>query len=320
MPSSFRPLLSSAKSFFVRRPRSEFSRFIRWGPQAYFLCDAWKDQMAEVASRLPPFPQSFSSCVSGTRPIDIWFLTGNRFWYQTLFCIWTLAKHSRRHLVVNLVDDGTLHQWQEQRIRALFPVGLTRWKNDLLDQLESHLPFRRYPILRQRWLDYVNIRKLTDVHLGGVGHRLVLDSDMLFFAYPGELLSWWDDPSGACLMSDCQESYGYSKGLMAQLAHADIPPLLNVGICGLRSEDLDWDELEHWCRTLAELEGTSYYLEQALVAMLAARMPRHVMPAARYITFPSREQAFRGEGVLQHYVSDSKPFYFRKCWRLSIDQ
>ena len=116
-------------------------------------------------------------------------------------------------------------------------------------------------------------------------------------------------------MVDCEESYGYSRELMEELAGATIPPLLNVGICGLASELINWEELEHWCQALVEREGTSYYLEQALVAMLAARLPPTVMPRSRYITFPTRQQTLAGEGVLQHYVADSKPWYFGEAWR-----
>lgn len=315
MHSSLRPFLSSAKTLLFRRPRSELSRLIRWGPRSFLFSGAWQRQMAHYASHLPRLPNPDSSIAE---PLEVWFLTGNRFWYQTLFCAWSLAKYSHRRIVVHLLDDGTLQREQEQLVRHFFPLGLTRWRIDLLDQLEQYLPTRRFPILRQRWLDYVNIRKLTDVHLGGSGYRLVLDSDMLFFSPPTELLAWCDAPFGACLMHDCEESYGYSRELMARLAGTEVPPLLNVGICGLSSESIDWDELESWCRSLLDAEGTSYYLEQALVAMLAARMSRSVMPAERYITFPSRKQVSEGQGVLHHYVSDSKPLYFGKAWRVCI--
>jgi len=95
---------------------------------------------------------------------------------------------------------------------------------------------------------------------------------------------------------------------------------VNVGICGLASELINWEELEYWCQILVEREGTSYYLEQALVAMLAARANHTVMPRSNYITFPTRQQAMAGEGVLQHYVADSKPWYFEEAWKIPFQQ
>jgi hypothetical protein len=178
----------------------------------------------------------------------------------------------------------------------------------------------------------MNIRKLTDMHLGSTEWKLVLDSDMLFFRRPDALLAWIDaafrpldasNPSHRvfepriCLMTDIQESYGYSRPLLEELCGATIPAKLNVGICGLRGGDIDWDQIEHWCRCLIEREGTCYYLEQALVAMLAARNGATIMPVEDYITFPTARQVDTVAGALQHYVSDSKPSYFGKAWKLA---
>lgn len=313
--STFRAFLSSAKSVLYRNPKIELERLRRWGPRAYLRCNAWAAQMEHAAKDLPALLDS--SATIG-RPLDVWFLTGRRFWYQTAFCAWSLAHFAHRPLTLNLVDDGTLQLVQEQQLRRLFPNGVTRWKHDLQPLLDTHLPADRFPVLRQRWHDYINIRKLTDIHLGSTGTKLVLDSDMLFYGSPDELLDWWDNPSQPCLMFDCEESYGYSRQLMQELAGAPIPPLLNVGICGLKSEQIDWLELEYWCRTLVDREGTNYFLEQALVAMLAARSTPVVMPRTRYITHPNRQQTLSRSGVLQHYVADSKPWYFGEAWRYHI--
>jgi hypothetical protein len=140
---------------------------------------------------------------------------------------------------------------------------------------------------------------------------------MLFFRSPDALLAWWDKPDQPCLMLDCEESYGYTRPLLENLAGVSLLPSLNVGICGLDSSSIDWDQLEYWCRSLVEGEGTSYYLEQALAAMLASRCQPIVLPRADYITFPTHQQVAQGSGVLQHYVSDSKPWYFRTAWRLA---
>lgn len=120
------------------------------------------------------------------------------------------------------------------------------------------------------------------------------------------------------LMRDCEESYGYSRDLMSALSFKEIPPLLNVGVCGLRSDSIDWNELETWCAVLSDREGTSYFLEQALVAMMASRRKHLVLPSDSYVTFPDREATIRARGVLQHYVADSKPWYFEHAWRNAL--
>ncbi|MFN7874029.1 MAG: hypothetical protein ACK5PB_01840 [Pirellula sp.] len=286
---------------------------MRWGPRAYFHCDAWAREMEESVPKL--IVHNFSHAEVN----DCWFLTGRRFWYQTAYCAWSLERNTRRTVVLNLINDGTLEQSQVLELRRLFPSGITVDKEDVLDRLNVHLPEKRFPYLRKKWRDYINIRKLIDVHLGSKGPKLVLDSDMLFFSRPEELMAWVDNPQGICLMTDCIESYGYSRTLMESLCGASIPSLLNVGVTGLTSELIDWDMLESWTRSLIESEGNSYYLEQALIAMLAARSEHlSVLPAKTYITFPTQRQVIDAFGVLQHYVADSKPWYFGKAWKLCL--
>lgn len=322
MPPTFRRrhyilkrLAGYLKTLFYRKPKEQLRLLRLWGPRSYFLIENWKHKMASAAYCLPSLP-SLSNNIA--EPLEVWYLTGSRFWYQTAFCAWTLCFHSAKPIRINIVDDGTLTAHLEAELRRIFPNGQTIWYHQASDRFNRLLPIENFPTLNKLRKQYIHIRKLTDIHLGSSGYKLVLDSDMLFFRKPDALLAWWDQPTQPCLMTDCQESYGYTRGLMEELAGAPIPPLLNVGICGLASECIDWLELETWCQTLLNREGTSYYLEQALVAMLAARSVPMVMPKTDYITFPSREQTMAGDGVLQHYVAESKPWYFGDAWKLSI--
>jgi len=310
-----RRYLSNLKTAVYRKPRDEIRRLKAWGAGAYFNLSRWKQQMDAAAGQLPRLR------FDGEKSIEVWFLTGRDFWYQTAFCAWSLAHHSGRNVVLNIIDDGTLSAVHEAGLRRLFPEGVTLSNEDVVKRLDERLPDSQFPWLRKRWTDYVNIRKLIDIHLGQDGAKLVMDSDMLFFAKPDQLLSWYDNclaqsnDSEVCLMTDCVESYGYSRDLMEKLAGTAIPSLLNVGVCGMRSEQIGWAELEVWCRELHENEGTCYYLEQALVAMMAARLPRRVLDASDYITCPTAEQVDAGAGVLQHYVANSKPHYFGNAWK-----
>ncbi|WP_432329164.1 hypothetical protein ACRQ5D_13040 [Mucilaginibacter sp. P25] len=116
-------------------------------------------------------------------------------------------------------------------------------------------------------------------------------------------------------MIDCTEAYGYSRQLMEQLAGAPVKPLLNVGAIGLKSEAIDWDKLENWVKTLEEQEGTSYYLEQALSAMMIADTDAAVLKAGDYIVNPGPDQIKNKTGILHHYVDLSKEGYFKQAWK-----
>jgi hypothetical protein len=269
--------------------------------------------MEAVAAHLPPFP------IRPGQPLVVHLLTGKRFAYQTAFCLSSLARHCPIPVHAEIHDDGSLDPASAALLTRLSPALVIHSHAEILARLNEHLPTSRYPTLRERWLNYPNLRKLIDVHLARTGWRLVLDSDLLFFRTPSVLIDWSRAPDRPLHAVDCTESYGYSRALMERLAGATIPPLVNVGICGLRSDSLDWDELEHWCATLMREERTSYYLEQALCAMLMARISaRTIAPAADYITLPSPAEIAAPTAVMHHYVDTAKRGYFRTAWRLAL--
>jgi hypothetical protein len=242
-------------------------------------------------------------------------LTGARFWYQSAYCLQSLSLHAGRPLAPVIHDDGSLLPAQVCELRRLFPSMTLVTGGEALARLEQLLPESRFPTLRERWRAYPHIRKLIDVHLGSQGWKLVLDSDLLFFRAPTLLTNWCDAPDRPLVATDCEESYGYTRPLMARLCGHELETRVNVGLCGLRSEDIDWDRLEHWTTTLIREEATHYYLEQALTAMLVAGRPILQVPDSDYRTFPRREEALAPTAAMHHYVDLSKRWYFTHCWR-----
>ena len=267
-------------------------------------------EMEEAAARLPPLPE-----FAGAPHVTLHVLTGKRFWFQTAFCLSSFANHAQVGLDVEIFDDGTIDPELRRRIEAFSPRARLHAQPEIVARLQEHLPESKFPALRERWRNYPNIRKLIDPHLGYSGWKLVIDSDLLFFRRPDFLLDWLRAPNRPLHAVDCEESYGYPRKLLEDLAGARLPALVNVGLTGLRSEDLDWHELERWCRKLTVDRHASYYLEQALVAMLAARQPCTIAPAADYLTWPHPPEATECRAVMHHYVAGSKRWYFQHNWR-----
>jgi hypothetical protein len=274
------------------------------GPLAELETERQRREMVAAALKLCPLPTP-----AADTPLVFHLLTGRRFWYQTAFCLHSLARASGEPIRAEIYDDGTIDGEVAGWLQQLGPAVTIHPQGGILARLDRHLPAARFPVLRERWLHYPNIRKLTDVHAGGRGWKLVIDSDLLFFRRPEFLLGWLRTPDRPLHAVDCEESYGYSRPLLERLAGAPLPPLANVGLCGLQSEAIDWDELEAWCAELIARERTSYYLEQA------ARQPCAVAPAPDYLTLPGRHEVSHPTAVMHHYVAASKRWYFRQGWR-----
>lgn len=267
--------------------------------------------MVEAAKALPALPQR-----AGAPRVALHLLTGRKYLFQAAYCLHSFARQSGATLEAHIYDDGSFDDDLRRQLDRLGPGIVFHPIKEIRAKLDDLLPESRFPVLRERWRNYPNIRKLTDPHLGSTGWKLILDSDLLFFRRPDFLLEWCAAPDRPLHAVDCMESYGYSRPLMEKLAGASIPPLVNVGLCGLRSDGLNWTELEAWCAELIAREKTSYYLEQALGAMLAARaQPCAVAPAAEYLTNPGREEGAHPTAVMHHYVAESKRWYYRHGWR-----
>jgi len=248
---------------------------------------------------------------------NVYFLTGKNYWYQTAFCLYSLQKNAGVNIHAFIIDDGSFDDGLEAQVARQFPSTTTVIRSsELRNLLDEKLPEKDFPVLRQRRIEYPHLRKLTDVHLlPGGGPKLVLDSDMLFFSQPVDLLNWLSKPNGLLFMKDVAESYGYTTRLMKELTGAnDIPERLNVGVAGIASSTINWERLEQWTSELLKREGSSYLQEQALTAMIAANEIYTFLNADDYKVLPSINGSTIPE-ILHHYVAEAKYDYFVKGWK-----
>lgn len=296
-----------------RYPKAKLARVNKFGGYFEYQKMLRGQKAMELASvDLPPVP-------SYPDGLAIYFLTGSKFIYQTLFCIRSLKKHSSNKFKFIMVDDGSFSVALIDRIRKQLPEAEIITKEVIDQNLEERLPETTYPMLRKKRREYPHIKKLIDIHtLNTGGWKLVLDSDMLFFNDPIEVFRWLKNPRQPLHMIDCTESYGYSLPLMEQLCGTKIPEQANVGAIGLNSDTINWAELENWVIALEEQEGRSYYLEQALSAMLLAGQDCIVLDKDKYIVNPNEKAISSGTGILHHYVDLSKKGYYTEAWRKVI--
>jgi len=282
--------------------------------------EQWRDHRAhaEMTVAAAQLPTQTLPPPPGGWP-EVHFLTGARFWDQTTLCLYTLQAHAGHALHSVVHDDGTLTTSMVRNLKRIFPHMVVCLRSEDEARIAAFLPPARFPGLQaERHRSYPNMLKLTDVHAGGHGWKLVLDSDMLFFRRPDFLLDWLRAPDRPLHLVDVKESYGYSRPLLESLAGAPLPARLNVGFFGLRSDLFDWEELESWCQRLIEREGTSYYLEQALGAMLCAGGHCAVAPVEDYQVLPLEAECRAPRAVLHHYVAGSKRGYYRHAWKAAL--
>jgi hypothetical protein len=253
---------------------------------------------------------------AGLPTLTIYFLTGEKYWYQTAFCLYSLQKVSSNFLIKGIfVDDGTFTGELKTQMLEQFPSASIVSRHETENLLNLHLPADKYPVIRKKRLIYPHLKKLTDVHFQPGGWKLVLDSDMLFFKYPEALINWLQAPKTSFFLRDPVTSYHYTIALMEQLTGKPVRQHLNVGLVGLKSAAIDWDAIELWITELEKAEGKSYLLEQALSAMIVAGQITNIAPPGDYLVLPTQLQVSEQAGVLHHYVAESKEWYYKTAWR-----
>ena len=268
--------------------------------------------MERASLNLPPV-------ISSPEGLPIHFLTGKNYLYQTLFCIQSLTKFTKTKYRFILIDDGSFDVNLIKQIHQQLPGAEVVTRSVIEQNLKNSLPEHLYPYLHHKRKEYPHLKKLTDIHtIPGSDWKLVLDSDMLFWSDPEEIIDWLNNADRPLHMVDCEESYGYSYNLMEHLSGSKIRTLINVGAIGLNSDKINWDQIEHWIKILEEREGTSYYLEQALSAMIIGSANTIVLNSKEYIVNPDIKRINSKSGTLHHYVDLSKEGYFRSAWKNHI--
>lgn len=304
-------MIQSLINQLYRFPVSKWKTIQRFGGlMSYRKMLMGKQEMIKASAKLPPI-------LSDEHGYSIYFLTGKNYLFQTFFCAFSLIQASNNSFQFILIDDGSFDELLKTKAKEQMPGVKIISKVEIADNLLAKLPIQDFPYLHRKREVYPHIKKLIDIHtMNDQGYKLVLDSDMLFWDEPIEILDWLRNPSGALHMVDCEESYGYNKDLMESLCEAKIPEMVNVGVLGLQSKTINWIALERWAKTLEETEGASYFLEQALSTMVIANQKRSILSTDDYLVNPNDGE--ERQKTLGHYVDLSKKQYFETAWKLLI--
>jgi predicted peroxiredoxin len=285
------------------------------GPVEQWITEKGRKDMEKAAVSLGLSLSGIESKKSQLKPLELHMVVGKRFWYMAAFAVASLLKVLDRELVVYFYSDGSLMKEQAEALKRLPIKARIYSAEEIQDRVEKGLPRERFPNLRERFENYPNIQKLISPHVRRQGAKIVLDADVLFYRRPDELMEWQENPNGVLCAADIEENYGYPREFLERLTDGKLAREVNVGITGLVSEKIDWDLLEKWCTELHAKQGLSYYLEQALIAMLSVKFGCTQLKKDKYITYPKAVQIQERVGTMHHYVDLSKKEYFRELWR-----
>ncbi|HTQ30163.1 MAG TPA: hypothetical protein VMI53_03045 [Opitutaceae bacterium] len=298
---------------FWHRPRQwcDLARTYGWGLSLRARLGERRMRAAALRLPAPPDPE---------RKIGppVCFLTGRRFWHQTLFCAHSFARCGGAGNF-HFISDGTLDDRTAAMLRKIFPSARIVGHAESDEKLAAVLPPAHFPTLQGHRRRFVLLRKLTDSLAGERGYRLFLDSDMIFWRRPEELLRRLAQ-TGPLYMADIgEEGYTLPRATLTERLGLAPAPAVNSGLVAVRAEDVDWDLLERACALLLAEGRDQRLLEQTLWAVVLGAQDAHRLPAGDYrvvIDPPACGAAVAaGRPALLHYAWHARLPYLAEEWQ-----
>lgn len=272
-------------------------RFLVWQKRALKVAWATHQRAKARAAILqtPPAP------VDPLASLEIHALTCARDYPDLLWCLKSLIFYSGRSFHVVVHDDGSLDAQSLAQLQWHLP-GATIVTRDQADE-------RMRPVLAGRdacraFRDHCPLaRRLFDFPIfASHEHFLTLDSDVLFFASPDEMLRLMDR-GRPFFMADYQDSYVFPRADVRERYGVDLVPAFNTGIAFLAQSMVDHALIETYCRDLNNAGLLSHpWSEQTLFAILFSR---HEVGAERLPeTYGISRRRIGPETVCHHFVND----------------
>jgi hypothetical protein len=257
--------------------------------------------------------------VTRENPLVVSLLAGRKHSALAALALLSLQQSAQRPVHPVVHDDGTLTVAHRDQLKRFFPSTHFVSTDETCVALDHVIPERSFPVLRGLRKGYMHLRKLTDIHASGRGWTLVMDSDVIFYRRPEELLHAVDGCEWGHMV-DCQTSYGCDVSLLRDLSGLNVHSRLNAGLLNIKSSDVDWEFLEYAAGAILAKAGFSYYLEQALLAVLMAKHGARAFDAGQYLVNPTETQSREQREVAHHYVDRSVLHLYRFAWQGILGQ
>ena len=233
--------------------------------------------------------------------VEVHVLTGANDWR---LCMWMLATWfhvTERSWRVVVHDDGTLTMDGRARLEATFPYVrvISRREADAVMKpvLTPYVECAGYRAQHPLGL------KLFDVPHFAEGERfLLLDSDLVWFHYPREIMDWVQHPEDrSCWFNEDVAEGALITHVMAERElGVKLWSRVNTGLCLMAKEAVDPQFCERALTETPILRGHIWRVEQTLLALCASRFGHGGLLPQTYEV--SLAKWAREDAVMRHYV------------------
>lgn len=242
------------------------------------------------------------------QPVPIYTLCSKDTVY---LCQWMLASwfhFTKRNWNVFVYEDGTLSGAQREILTSFLPSMRLISPRDLDDAMQAALGDK--PACSDYRARHPLAKKIFDIPvLAGDSRFILIDTDVLFFREPSDLLRWADSGNGETWFnSDFAEPSPISLDILEKQIGVRPWGKVNSGLCLLPPKVVDLDFCEGCLKSTGLLSSNLWRVEQTLFALCAARSGRGGLLPATYEVSISRKRTPRS--ISRHYVGAVRDLFY----------
>jgi hypothetical protein len=240
--------------------------------------------------------------------VPVHVLTGAKDWE---LCAWMLASwfhFTEESWRVFIHDDGSLPEPARALFSKLFP-HLQIISRDAADTKMDKV-LAPYPFCHDYRNKHPLALKIFDFPAYTEGERfIVLDSDVLFFNYPSEIMQWVNGSAMECWFN---EDVGEGSLITPDHARTDLGVKLwrqvNSGLCLVAKAAIDLDFCERALGETSITKGHAWRIEQTLFALCASRHGKGGLLPRTYEVSLGKHAA--ENVVARHYVGTVRDRFY----------
>jgi hypothetical protein len=212
------------------------------------------------------------------RTCEIHVLTYEKDWLNLIWTLKTFYHYSGRRYALCIHDDGTLTTENRATLQHHFPdariIDRPTADKHVLKKLSAHprcLEFRKTNHLSPKIFDFPAYLESD--------RMLLLDSDVLFFAEPTDLLERIENPNYQLntVNGDVSSSYTIEPEVVQEKFGFKVIDRFNSGLGLIHKASLNLDWIEEFL-ALPDIIGHFWRIEQTLYALCSCRFGAELLP------------------------------------------
>ncbi len=239
---------------------------------------------------------------------EVRVLTWRRDWVNCLWALKTFYAHSPQPFALYIHDGGLLN-WQITELRKHFPssffVGSAKADEQTVEALKS----RGHSLSVAYRRTNISTRKLFDFYLLSKAERIIsIDSDIVFFKQPNELISPSTSSPTNAYNRDCMDWYSISCDEIQQVFGLTVPARVNSGLNTVWRESIRFDLIDQWL-AYPPLFDNRWVTEQTIHAMCSAIFGLSFLPETYMV---GTSPGLLPDAICKHYPSDPRLWLYRE--------